>query len=225
MRTGVVFPQTEIGDDPVLVRDYAQTVEGLGYTHLLVFDHVLGAGLARRPGWRGAYDSGDSFHELFVLLGYLAGLTERIELVTGVLMLPQRQTALVAKQAAEVDVLSGGRLRLGVGVGWNDVEYEALGKNFRDRGGGSRSRSRCCARCGPSRSSTSRAAGSAFRTPGSTRCRCSGRSRSGSAVRPNRCCGGSARWATAGSRRCLARRTVTRNTQKKRIADRRGRRA
>lgn len=134
MRIGVVFPQTEIGDDPVLVRDFAQTAEGLGYTHLLVFDHVLGAGLARRPGWRGAYDAGDSFHEPFVLFGYLAGLTERIELVTGVLVLPQRQTALVAKQAAEVDVLSAGRLRLGVGVGWNDVEYEALGKNFRDRG-------------------------------------------------------------------------------------------
>ena len=134
MRLGVTFPQSESGSTPVLVRDFAQTAEGLGYTHLLVFDHVLGAGLARRPGWRGAYDSGDSFHEPFVLFGYLAGLTERIELVTGVLVLPQRQTALVAKQAAEVDVLSAGRLRLGVGVGWNDVEYEALGKNFRDRG-------------------------------------------------------------------------------------------
>jgi probable F420-dependent oxidoreductase len=134
LRTGVVFPQTEIGDDPVLVRDFAQTAEGLGYTHLLVFDHVLGAGLARRPDWRGPYHAGDAFHEPFVLFGYLAGLTERIELVTGVLVLPQRQTALVAKQAAEVDVLSGGRLRLGVGVGWNEVEYEALGEDFRDRG-------------------------------------------------------------------------------------------
>jgi probable F420-dependent oxidoreductase len=134
MRTGVVLPQTEIGDDPVLVRDFAQIAEGLGYTHLLVFDHVLGAGLARRPDWRGAYHAGHAFHEPFVLFGYLAGLTARIELVTGVLVLPQRQTALVAKQAAEVDVLSGGRLRLGVGVGWNDVEYEALGEDFRDRG-------------------------------------------------------------------------------------------
>jgi probable F420-dependent oxidoreductase len=134
MRIGVVFPQTEIGDDPVVVRDFAQAAEGLGYTHLLVFDHVLGAGLAHRPGWRGAYHAGDAFHEPSVLFGHLAGLTERIELVSGVLVLPQRQTALVAKQAAEVDVLSGGRLRLGVGVGWNDVEYEALGEDFRNRG-------------------------------------------------------------------------------------------
>ena len=134
MRTGVVFPQTEIGDDPVLCRDFAQTAEGLGYTHLLVFDHVLGAGRAHRPDWRKPYDADDLFHEPFVLFGYLSGLTERIELVTGVLVLPQRQTALVAKQAAEVDVLSGGRLRLGVGVGWNDVEYQALGEDFHDRG-------------------------------------------------------------------------------------------
>jgi alkanesulfonate monooxygenase SsuD/methylene tetrahydromethanopterin reductase-like flavin-dependent oxidoreductase (luciferase family) len=111
MRTGVVFPQTEIGNDPGLVRDFAQTAEGLGYTHLLVFDHVLGAGLTSRPHWAGAYDADDAFHEPFVLFGYLAGLTERIELVTGVLVLPQRQTAVVAKQAAEVDVLSGGRMR------------------------------------------------------------------------------------------------------------------
>ena|SRR5690242_10151771 len=134
MRTGVVFPQTEIGNDPGLVRDFAQTAEGLGYTHLLVFDHVLGANRASRPHWEGAYDAEDPFHEPFVLFGYLAGLTERIELVTGVLVLPQRQTALVAKQAAEVDVLSGGRLRLGVGVGWNEIEYEGLGESFVDRG-------------------------------------------------------------------------------------------
>jgi probable F420-dependent oxidoreductase len=134
MRTGIVFPQNEIGADPTLIRDFAQTAEGLGYTHLLVFDHVLGAGLARRPDWRGAYDAEDSFHEPFVLFGYLAALTTRIELVTGVLVLPQRQTALVAKQAAQVDVLSGGRLRLGVGVGWNRVEYDGLGTDFTNRG-------------------------------------------------------------------------------------------
>jgi probable F420-dependent oxidoreductase len=134
VRVGVVFPQTEIGADPVLCRDFAQTAEGLGYSHLLVFDHVLGAGRAHRPDWRWPYDSDDAFHEPFVLFGYLAGLTERIELVTGVIVLPQRQTALVAKQAAEVDVLSGGRLRLGVGVGWNDVEYAALGEDFHNRG-------------------------------------------------------------------------------------------
>jgi probable F420-dependent oxidoreductase len=134
MRIGVVFPQLEIGDDPVVIRDFVQAAEGLGYTHLLVFDHVLGAGTANRPDWRGAYDAGDPFHEPFVLFGYLAGMTRRIELVNGVLVLPQRQAALVAKQAAEVDVLSGGRLRLGVGVGWNEVEYRALGADFHDRG-------------------------------------------------------------------------------------------
>ncbi|MEO8285421.1 MAG: LLM class F420-dependent oxidoreductase [Chloroflexota bacterium] len=134
MRIGVVFPQTEIGPDPSFVKDYAQTAEALGYKHLLVYDHVLGAGIEHRPDWRGAYTATDQFHEPFVLFGYLAGLTSELELVMGVLVLPQRQTALVAKQAAEVDVLTGGRLRLGVGVGWNAVEYEALGEDFGNRG-------------------------------------------------------------------------------------------
>jgi probable F420-dependent oxidoreductase len=134
MKLGVVFPQTEIGSDPVAIRDYAQTAEGLGYDHLLVFDHVLGADVSRRDGWRGAYALQHAFHEPFVLFGFLAAATQRLELVTGVLVLPQRQTALVAKQAAEVDVLSGGRLRLGVGIGWNAVEYEALGEPFGNRG-------------------------------------------------------------------------------------------
>jgi probable F420-dependent oxidoreductase len=130
----VTFPQTEFGNDPIALRDYAQTVEGLGYTHFLAYDHVLGADTSVRPGWSGSYAAENPIHEVFVLLGYLAGLTTRLELVTGVLILPQRQTALVAKQAAEVDVLSGGRLRLGVGVGWNEVEYEGLGKEFANRG-------------------------------------------------------------------------------------------
>ena len=134
MRIGVTFPQTEFGNDPIALRDYAQAIEGLGYTHLLAYDHVLSADTSTRPGWTGAYALEHPFHEVFVLLGYLAGVTARLELVTGVLILPQRQTALVAKQAAEVDVLSGGRLRLGVGVGWNAVEYEGLGKAFDDRG-------------------------------------------------------------------------------------------
>lgn len=133
MRIGVVFPQTEIGADPIAIRDYAQTAEQLGYQHLLIYDHVLGASTASRPGWSGPYTSDTLFHEPFVLFGYLAALTERLELVTGVIILPQRQTALVAKQAAEVDVLSGGRLRLGVGIGWNEVEYQALGEDFRNR--------------------------------------------------------------------------------------------
>jgi probable F420-dependent oxidoreductase len=134
MKLGVVFPQTEIGGDPGAVRAFAQAAEELGYDYLLAYDHVLGADSTVRPGWSGPYDHETNFHEPFVLFGYLAGLTQRIELVTGIIILPQRQTALVAKQAAEIDVLSGGRLRLGIGIGWNEVEYEALGENFHNRG-------------------------------------------------------------------------------------------
>lgn len=134
MRLGAIFPQTEIGNDPAVIRDYAQAVEEMGYQHILAYDHVLGAHTASRPGWSGPYTSETSFHEIFVLFGYLAAVTRRVELVTGVLILPQRQTALVAKQAAAVDVLSGGRLRLGVGVGWNDVEFQALNESFTNRG-------------------------------------------------------------------------------------------
>src|SRR5579875_203722 len=132
MQIGVTFPQTEIGADPTAIREYVQAVEEMGYQHLVAFDHVLGAETRNRPGWKG-YTYKDMFHEPFVLFGYLAALT-KLELVTAVIILPQRQTALVAKQATEVDVLTGGRLRLGVGVGWNQVEYEALGTNFRTRG-------------------------------------------------------------------------------------------
>jgi probable F420-dependent oxidoreductase len=134
MRIGVTFPQIELGNDPIAIRDYAQAIEGLGYTHLLAYDHVLSADWTNRPDERGPYGRDDPFHEIFVLFGYLAGQTTTLELATGVVILPQRQTALVAKQAAEVDVLSGGRLRLGVGVGWNKVEYEGLDKSFADRG-------------------------------------------------------------------------------------------
>ena len=134
MRIGVVFPQTEIGNDPGALKDYAQAAEELGYSHLLAYDHVLGANPASRPGWRAPYTHLDSFHEPLVLFGYLAGLTTQLELVTGVIILPQRQTVLVAKQAAEVAILSRGRLRFGIGIGWNPVEYEALGENFNDRG-------------------------------------------------------------------------------------------
>jgi probable F420-dependent oxidoreductase len=134
MQLGAIFPQTELGSDPVAVRDFAQAAEGLGYQHLLVFDHVLGADASQRAQWQRPYSHKDTFHEPFVLFGYLAAITERIQMTTGILILPQRQTALVAKQAAEVDVLTGGRLRLGVGIGWNDVEYEALGEDFGNRG-------------------------------------------------------------------------------------------
>jgi len=134
VRYGVVYPQTEIGPDPGAVRAYAEAAEGLGYDHLVAFDHVLGADVANRPDWSGPYTREHLFHEPMVLFGYLAAVTQRLELVTGILILPQRQTALVAKQAAEIDVLSGGRLRLGVAVGWNAVEFEALGEDFHNRG-------------------------------------------------------------------------------------------
>jgi len=134
MRIGVVFPQTEIGQDPAVIRDYAQAVESMGYTHILAFDSVVGANPNRPGGWDSQYTYQHAFHEPFVLFGFCAGVTRRIELVTGIVILPQRQTALVAKQAAAVDVLSGGRLRLGIGVGWNTVEFEALGENFKNRG-------------------------------------------------------------------------------------------
>lgn len=134
MHIGVVFPQIEIGSDPAAVRDYAQAAESLGYAHLLVYDHVLGADVRHYPGWNGPYNHQDMFHEPFVLFGYLAAITQRLELVTAVIILGQRQTALVAKQAAEIDVLTGGRLRLGFGTGWNAVEYEALGEDFHNRG-------------------------------------------------------------------------------------------
>jgi probable F420-dependent oxidoreductase len=134
MKIGVVFPQTEIGVDPAAVRDYAQAAEELGYSHLMVYDHVLGADTNHHANWQGSYTSESMFHEPFVLFGYLAGITTKLEMVTAVLILGQRQTALVAKQAAEVDLLTGGRLRLGVGVGWNHVEYEALNQDFGNRG-------------------------------------------------------------------------------------------
>jgi len=133
MQIGVVFPQTEIGPDGGAVRSYGQRVEELGFRHVLAYDHVLGADRAVHQGWDRPYDSATTFHEPLVMFGFLAALTS-LELVTGIIILPQRQTALVAKQAAEVDLLSGGRLRLGVGLGWNYVEYEALGQDFATRG-------------------------------------------------------------------------------------------
>jgi probable F420-dependent oxidoreductase len=134
MQVGAVFPQLDIGTDPDAIAKYAGTVEELGYDHVVIFDHVLGADPNRPGGWTGAYDHRSMFHEPFVLYGYLAAITTRLKLATAVIVLPQRQTALVAKQAAEVDVLSGGRLILGVGIGWNQVEFEALGMSFTNRG-------------------------------------------------------------------------------------------
>ncbi|MEI7714485.1 MAG: LLM class F420-dependent oxidoreductase [Mycobacterium sp.] len=133
MRIGVVFPQTELGGDPGAIRAYGQRVEELGFTHILAYDHVLGADPQVHRDWKGPYDIDTTFHEPFVMFGYLAAVTS-LELVTGVIILPQRQAVLVAKQAAEVDLLTGGRFRLGVGLGWNAVEYEALGEDFTNRG-------------------------------------------------------------------------------------------
>ncbi len=133
MRIGVVFPQTELGGDAGAVRAYAAGAEELGYAHVLAYDHVLGADPGVHAPWHGPYDVHTTFHEPFVLFGYLAGMTS-MEMVTGIVILPQRQTALVAKQAAEVDLLTGGRFRFGVGLGWNPVEYEALGMDFSNRG-------------------------------------------------------------------------------------------
>lgn len=133
MRIGVVFPQTELGGDVGAVRAYGETVQELGFTHVLAYDHVVGADPEVHRGWAGPYNVATTFHEPFVLFGYLAAITS-MELVTGIIILPQRQTVLAAKQAAEVDLLTGGRFRLGVGIGWNAVEYEALGKDFSNRG-------------------------------------------------------------------------------------------
>jgi probable F420-dependent oxidoreductase len=134
MKIGVIFPQTEFKPDPLAVRDYTQAVEGLGFTHMHAYDHILGANPERPGGWTGPYTYNHLFFEPFIFFSYLAGMTRKIEFATGILILPQRQTALVAKQAATLDVLSNGRLRLGVGNGWNEVEYIALGENFHNRG-------------------------------------------------------------------------------------------
>ena len=134
MKYGAIFPQYEVGSDPVVLRDYIQAVEGMGYDYLVAYDHVLGANPDRPGGWRGPYTHKTQFHEVFTFFAWAAAFTTRLEFVTGILILPQRQTALVAKQAAQIDVLSGGRFRLGVGIGWNEVEYVALNEAFNTRG-------------------------------------------------------------------------------------------
>jgi probable F420-dependent oxidoreductase len=135
MQIGAVYPQTELKGDPSAVRRIGTAVEDLGFDHLMAYDHVLGAVHANRtPALQGPYTEHDPFHDPFVMFAYLAAVTKRIGFATGILILPQRQTALVARQAADVDLLSGGRLRLGVGVGWSHVEYEALGQDFHTRG-------------------------------------------------------------------------------------------
>jgi probable F420-dependent oxidoreductase len=134
MQLGAVIPHHEIGTDPGAIRAFAEGAEALGVTHLLLYDHVVGVDRNRPGGFEGPYDSNVAFHEPLVLFGFLAACTRTVELVTAVLILPQRQAVLVAKQAAEVAILSGDRLRLGVGAGWNTVEYDALGEEFGTRG-------------------------------------------------------------------------------------------
>ena len=131
---GIVYPQTEFGNDPGAIRDYAQTAEGLGYTHVLAYDHILGANPNRPGGWEGPYTYQHAFQEPLTLFSFMAAITHKLEFVTGIVILPQRQTAVFAKQAATLDVLSGGRTRLGVGIGWNEVEYQALNQDFHNRG-------------------------------------------------------------------------------------------
>jgi probable F420-dependent oxidoreductase len=130
---GVVFPQTDIGSDAGAIRAYAEAVEEWGYRHVMIYDHVVGADTSIHPGWDGPYDLSDAFHEPFVLYGYLAGVSS-LALMTGIVVLPPRQTVLVAKQAVELDLLTRGRLRLGVGLGWNKLEYESLGVDYSVRG-------------------------------------------------------------------------------------------
>ncbi|MPY75581.1 MAG: TIGR03619 family F420-dependent LLM class oxidoreductase [Alphaproteobacteria bacterium] len=134
MRIGVAFPTTEIGTDPAAIRDFAQAAEDLGYDHITIIDHVLQAGKPAADDWRAYYSRDNMFHEPMVTLGFLAASTRRIGIATAILILPQRPAVLVAKQAAQIDVLSGGRLRLGVGLGWNELEFDALGQNFKNRG-------------------------------------------------------------------------------------------
>ncbi len=134
MQFGVVYPQTEFPPDPAAIKDFAQAAEALGLSHVVAYDHVVGANPNRPGGWKGPYTHESAFLEPFSLYSYMAAHTTRLGFLTGILILPQRQTTLVAKQAATLDVLSGGRLRLGIGLGWNEVEYVALGQDFHNRG-------------------------------------------------------------------------------------------
>ena len=134
MKLGVALPLLDVGGDAATVRDFAQAAEELGYDDLMLPDHVLGVNVASRPDWGNRNTSQDLFHDPFVAFGFLAGCTKSIGFSTQVLILPQRQTVLVAKQAASLDVLSGGRFRLGIGVGWNPVEFVGLNEDFHNRG-------------------------------------------------------------------------------------------
>src|SRR5436309_11927589 len=132
MQLGALLPLGDIGGNPHVVREFAQTAEAIGYDFLEAPDHVLGVNAASRPGWD-RNNSEDLFHDPFVLFGYLAGCTDKLGFSTGVLILPQRQNVLVAKQAASLDVLCGGRFRPGIGIRWNEAEITGLNKYFKNR--------------------------------------------------------------------------------------------
>ena len=209
MQIGVVFPQTEIGADADAVRRYGQRVTDLGYQHLLAYDHVLGADPAVHQGWRGPYDVSTTFHEPLVMFGFLAAITP-LELVTGIIIAPQRQTALLAKQAAEVDLLTGGHFRLGVGLGWNQVEYEALGQDFSTRGRRLEEQVGLLRRLWTEPSVSHAGRFDRVTGPAWPRCPCSGPSRYGSAHSPSGPTGGRGGWRTAGSPRSAWARSWTR---------------
>ena len=134
MKIGVVLPHHEIGSDPGAIKAFAQGAEALGADNLLIYDHVLGVDPDRPGGFRGPYDKDVQFHEPLTTFAFMAGVTSSIRFITTVLILPQRQTALVAKQVAELAILSENRFSLGIGTGWNVAEYEALNEDFTSRG-------------------------------------------------------------------------------------------
>lgn len=135
MKYGVVYPQTEYPSDPGAIKDFTQAAEDLGYNHILAYDHIMGVNPNRKGSWSGPYAYTDPFQEPLTLFSFMAGITNKLTFITGIIILLQRQTALVAKQAATLDILSGGRLRLGVALGWNPVEYQCLNKDFHNQGG------------------------------------------------------------------------------------------
>src|SRR3954454_23074102 len=169
MQIGAVLPHNEIGTDPAAIKAYLQGVEDLGMTHLLIYDHVMGADRNRPGGFSGPYDKDVQFHEPFAFFAFAAALTSRVELVTTVLILPQRQTVLVAKQAAEVAILSENRLRLGVGTGWNTGEYQALNENFHAGARGQPEQVELMRKLWPEEVSPSRGSSTRSSTPASTR--------------------------------------------------------
>src|SRR5438132_1057177 len=201
MKLGVALPIVDIGGEPQALKDFVQAAEAIGYQGIAAPDHVLGVNVASRPEWnQGRARSSDLYHDPFVLFGFLAGITKIADFSTQVLILAQRQTVLVAKQAASLDVLCGGRFRLGIGVGWNEVSSPVSTRTSITAAAAPRSRCRSYRSCGASRMSASRAAGIRSRTPGSTRGRPRARCPCGTAGITSAPCRASPNGATAGCR-------------------------